>query len=74
METDAEYFRRRASEEFLAAKETGHPGARRAHREMAARFEDLADAIAARERYGREGRRSKGESASRRAERVTLWL
>jgi hypothetical protein len=41
MEANAEYFRRRAREEFFAAIRAGHHKARRAHLDMAARYEDL---------------------------------
>jgi hypothetical protein len=41
METDAKYFRRRAREEFFAAIRAHHHKARRAHLDMAARYEDL---------------------------------
>ena len=41
METDARYFRRRAREEFFAAIRAHHHKARRAHLDMAARYEDL---------------------------------
>lgn len=50
MEGDTVYFRRRASEERTAAMYTRHPGARKAHVDMAERYEDLVRAIAARER------------------------
>jgi hypothetical protein len=42
METDATYFRRRALEEQLAALKAESPKARRAHRELAARYDALA--------------------------------
>ena len=46
MESDATYFRRRALEEQLAALRAESPKARRAHRELAARYDDLARGIA----------------------------
>ena len=46
MEGDAIYFMRRANEERLAAMKAAHPSARRAHLELAGRYDDLADAIA----------------------------
>ena len=42
MESDATYFRRRALEERLAAVKADNPNASRAHRELAARYDDLA--------------------------------
>ena len=45
METDAKYFRRRAREEFFAAIKADHHKARRAHLDMAARYEDLVRAL-----------------------------
>ena len=45
METDAKYFRRRAREEFFAAIRADHHKARRAHLDMAARYEDLVRAL-----------------------------
>jgi hypothetical protein len=50
MESDVIYFRRRASEEYIAANGAGPSVALRAHREIADRFTDLADAIEAEER------------------------
>lgn len=47
MEGDAIYLNRRASEERIAAMKAAHPNARRAHLEMARRYEELANAIAA---------------------------
>jgi hypothetical protein len=49
MESDLAYFRRRASEERTAALEARHADAREAHAQLAARYEDLVRAIAARE-------------------------
>jgi hypothetical protein len=45
MESDATYFRRRALEERLAAVKADNPNARRVHRELAARYDDLAGGI-----------------------------
>ena len=45
MEGDAAYFGRRAEQEFSAAVDTKDPAARRAHFEMAARYNDLAHEI-----------------------------
>ena len=50
MNSDVEYFAGRASEERAAAAQATHPNARKAHLELADRYEDLATAIAARER------------------------
>lgn len=51
MESDTVYFARRASEERAAAMKASHVTARQAHLEMAQRYEELATAITARERY-----------------------
>ena len=51
MESDASYFRRRATEEKAAALEAPHPQARHIHLKMAERYEDLASAIAGRHEY-----------------------
>ncbi len=59
MESDASYFSRRALEEHLAALKADHPNARRAHRELAARYDDLARPIL--------------EQASP-ADRIGMWL
>jgi hypothetical protein len=47
MEADFNYFHRRAQEEREAAMKAPHPSARAAHREMADRYDELAEAIAA---------------------------
>ena len=47
METDLNYFRRRAHEEREAAMKAQHASARRAHRHMADRYDELSDVIAA---------------------------
>ena len=46
MDGDISYFIRRANEEREAAMKAVHPKARRAHRQMAERYGDLADGIA----------------------------
>lgn len=46
MEGSANYFSRRAHEERETAMKAVHPKARRAHRQMAERYGDLADGIA----------------------------
>ena len=45
MESDGNYFARRAREERAAAMNAAHPAARRSHLEMADRYGDLAAAI-----------------------------
>ncbi len=50
MESDTVYFARRSSEERTAALQARHAAARKAHIELAERYEDFARAIAARER------------------------
>ena len=45
METDFAYFDRRAREEREAAMKAPHPEARKAHLEMAGRYDELASAI-----------------------------
>ena len=47
MESNATYFSRRAREELFAAIRADHHRARRAHLDMAARYDDLARAIEA---------------------------
>ncbi len=49
MEPDRLYFARRAKEERAASETATHPQAKRAHVELAQRYEDLALAIAAEE-------------------------
>ena len=49
MEGDAVYFQRRAREEREAAMNADHPAAREAHLELAARYAELASAIASSE-------------------------
>jgi hypothetical protein len=51
METDIQYFRRRASDERTAALQAREPQVRDAHRQLADRYEDLVKAIIAREQY-----------------------
>jgi hypothetical protein len=50
MEADFIYFRRRAQEEREAAMRSPHEAARRAHRTMADRYDELSDAIVAHHR------------------------
>jgi hypothetical protein len=47
MESDVVYFGRRAGEERRAAMKAAHSGVRQAHLEMARRYDDLVEAIAA---------------------------
>ena len=47
MESDVEYFSRRAVEERRAAMKAAHPDARSAHLQMAERYAELAGAIEA---------------------------
>jgi hypothetical protein len=53
MEGDSIYFGRRASEERIAAMKAPHPRARKAHLELADRYDDLATAIVSRDRRDR---------------------
>lgn len=50
MESDADYFSRRAAEEREAGLKAAHPNARRAHLELAEAYEHRARAIRANER------------------------
>jgi hypothetical protein len=50
MESDAIYFNRRANEERIAAMKAVHQTARRAHLEMAERYDELVSAIVSRDR------------------------
>jgi hypothetical protein len=50
MEGDAAYFLHRALEERTAAMKSTHPNVRKAHLELAMRYEELGDAISARDR------------------------
>lgn len=75
MESDASYFGRRVREELLAALKADHPRARRAHLDLAARYDDLARAIEL------KGRRSGTERAiepatdpAQKPERIGLWV
>ena len=47
MERDAEYFRRRANEERVAAMKAAHSNVREAHVEMARLYDEKLAAIAA---------------------------
>jgi len=49
MESDTIYFRRRAEQERAAATKARHLGARQAHLDIAARYDDLIAAITAHE-------------------------
>ena len=78
MESDASYFRRRAEEEYLAANDAGPSSAFRAHRELAARYIDFAEAI---ECCERELDQDLDQTATHEAdadtqprEHATLWL
>jgi len=48
MDGDVAYLLRRASEERAAAMRAWHPNARQSHLELAARYQEMADAIIAR--------------------------
>jgi hypothetical protein len=78
METDVAYFRRRASEEHVAATAAGHPQARRAHVDMAKRYENLARAIEVKEDQldtGMGSGETRDADADRQAsERASMWL
>lgn len=50
MESDLAYFRRRASEERTAALQAKHLQVRKAHAQLAERYEDLVRALADSER------------------------
>lgn len=50
MDSDFDYFRRRAQEEREAAVKASHPAVRRAHVDMAGRYDELRDAIASHQR------------------------
>ena len=45
-ESDFDYFRRRADYEREAARHAGHPDARKAHLDMAQRYEEISKAVA----------------------------
>jgi hypothetical protein len=62
MNGDVAYLIRRASEERAAAMRARHPNARRSHRELAARYQEMADAIIARAQFF--GLRNEGDSAA----------
>ena len=76
MESDAVYFRRRASEEYLAAKCAGPSVASRAHREIADRYVELARAIEAEERKLGTTACYAFDAATEAEvkQRVTLWV
>lgn len=71
METDLEYFRRRASEEYLSYANAGHPAVRRTHLALAQRYEALARAIETDNQHSiDDGTATDSETG----ERLTLWL
>lgn len=51
MEPDSTYFARRADEEQAAAAYAEHPKAQQVHLDLASRYQELADAITAREHH-----------------------
>ena len=51
MESDVSYFTRRASDELRAALKALHPEARQRHLELAERYNDIANAISARQEH-----------------------
>ena len=51
MEADFTYFSHRAQQERVAGMKARHPTARQAHLEMADRYDELANAIAAHDRH-----------------------
>jgi len=61
MESDAAFFTRRAREERFAATKAEHPQARKAHLQMAARYNDLARAI-------------EGNPEDEESERAGIWF
>ena len=74
MQSDLSYFSQRADEELRAATEARDGRSRRAHLELASRYDDLAQGIMAHDRslYGyvtEPGRRMK-----ERRERAAIWL
>ena len=62
MNGDVAYLLRRASEERAAAMRARHPNARQSHRELAARYQEMADAIIARQQIF--GLNKKADSAA----------
>jgi hypothetical protein len=48
---DVAYLIKRASEERVAAMRARHPNARQSHRELAVRYQEMADAIIARAQF-----------------------
>jgi hypothetical protein len=63
MESDAIYFARRARDERVAAMAAVHPIARRAHLEMAERYDVLAGAIPARRMASMPTRLARSEAS-----------
>ena len=77
MQSDASYFGNRAAEEFIAGAEAKHPEARRAHLELAVRYNDLARHIALQDQLVLAGEPKKKSSASKPAKaprQFGLWL
>jgi hypothetical protein len=78
MESDAAYFRRRASEEYVACASAAHSAARRSHLELGRRYEDLAWAIDAQEhRLGinpRSAAEDNAEASHHEPQQVAMWL
>ncbi len=77
MQSDAIYFGNRAAEEFIAAAEAHRPEARRAHLELAARYQDLARHIALQDQLALAGEPKPPAPApapAQTADRPGLWL
>ena len=77
MQSDANYFGNRAAEEFIAGAEAKHPEARRAHLELAVRYNDLARHIALQDQLVLAGEPTEKSSATNlphAARRSSLWL
>ena len=64
MERDAVYFGRRAKQERAAAMKAPDPRARKAHRDMADRYNELSNAV------GSHGQKGGSGSSRRRMEAV----
>jgi hypothetical protein len=77
MQSDAKYFANRAAEEFIAGAEAKHPEARRAHLELAVRYDDLARHITLQDQLIFGGDADEERPASDAAKvppRLGLWL
>ena len=77
MQSDANYFGSRAAEEFIAGAEARHPEARRAHLELAVRYNVLARHIALQDQliFGGEAEKNRPASDAAQAPRTSgLWL